>query len=73
MAATLAHRAAHTQGASQRFPGGRPPNRAAARGADVRVRGQHEHVLDPQLGPRDLSHHRDEPLTDLSRRSMNLN
>ncbi len=38
-----------------------------AGGADLRVRGQHQHVLDAQLRPRDLRHHRHEALTDLSR------
>ena len=42
-------------------------------GADLRVRGQHEHVLDAELGPRDLAHDRHEPLADLRGRSMNLN
>ena len=42
-------------------------------GADLRVRRQHEHVLDAELGPGDLAEHRDEALTHLGSRSVNLN
>ena len=67
----LAHRAAR---GLDRAAGhvGLARGRGRAGGADLRVRGQHEHVLHAQLGARDLPHHRDEALTDLGGRSVNL-
>ena len=68
----LAHRAARRlDRAARHLRLARGGGRAGR--ADLRVRGQHQHVLHAQLRARDLRHHGHEPLADLRGSGVDLN